>query len=67
MLKISRFATHSDIRKAYLKRCKECHPDNNPGVDTTKIMQDINEAKSLLLDPVKRANFDNHYTNTNSH
>lgn len=61
ILKITRFASHTEIRAAYLKRCKECHPDKNPGKDTTKIMQDVNEAKSVLLDPAKRANFDYHY------
>ena len=61
ILEISRFATNTQIRAAYLKRCKECHPDKNLGTDTTKIMQDVNEAKSVLLDPVKRANFDYHY------
>ena len=61
ILEISRFATNTQIRAAYLKRCKECHPDKNPGKDTTKIMQDVNEAKFVLIDPVKRANFDYHY------
>lgn len=61
ILKITRFASHTEIRAAYLIRCKECHPDKNPGRDTTKIMQDVNEAKSVLLDPAKRANFDYQY------
>ncbi len=66
ILGISRFANNTQIRAAYLKRCKEWHPDKNPGVDTTKKMQDVNEAKSVLIDPVKRANFDYHYNSFNT-
>ena len=61
ILGISRFANNTQIRAAYLKRCKEWHPDKNPGVDTTKKMQEVNEAKCVLIDPVKRANFDYQY------
>ena len=61
ILGISWFATNTQIRAAYLKRCKEWHPDKNPGVDTTKKMQDINEAKSILIDPIKRVDYDYKY------
>ena len=61
ILRISRFATHTEIRAAYLSRCKEWHPDKNPGIDTTKMMQTINEAKNVLLDPNKRYNYDYKY------
>lgn len=61
ILQISRFASNTEIRAAYLMRCKEWHPDKNPGTDTTKKMQDINEAKSILIDPILRANYDYKY------
>ena len=58
ILKVEIDATHTEIRAAYLLRCKEWHPDKHPNKDTTKIMQDINEAKIVLLDPVKRSQYD---------
>lgn len=58
ILKVDRFATNIEIRAAYLKRCKEWHPDKNPDINTTKMMQVINDAKSILLDTIKRANYD---------
>ncbi len=58
ILKVRVDATNTEIRAAYLQRCKEWHPDKHPNGDTTKIMQDINEAKNVLLDPIKRAQYD---------
>ena len=58
ILNVSGTATHMEIKAAYVQCCKKYHPDLNPGIDTTIKMQDVNEAKEVLLDPVKRANFD---------
>jgi len=58
ILNVSGTATHMEIKAAYVQCCKKYHPDLNPGIDTTIKMQDVNEAKDVLLDPVKRANFD---------
>lgn len=37
------------------------HPDRNPGVDVKEIMQDINEAYSILSDDESRSRYDNEY------
>lgn len=67
ILKVDVNATNTELRKAYLKCCKEWHPDKNPGIDTTKMMQVINEAKDTLLDPIKRAAYDVLYKNFLKH
>jgi len=61
ILKVMRNATVSEIVAAYKKQCKEWHPDRNPGIDTTQIMQEINEAKWILLNPVLREKYDREY------
>lgn len=42
------------VKTAYKNKAKKFHPDKNKGVDTTKIMQDINEAYLILKDPEAR-------------
>ena len=37
------------------------HPDMNPGIDTTNLMQDINEAYAILKDETKRKRYDIEY------
>src|ERR1035437_7874750 len=61
ILKVKQNAAVSEIIAAYKKQCKEWHPDRNPGIDTTKIMQEINEAKWILLNPVLREKYDREY------
>jgi curved DNA-binding protein CbpA len=61
LLKIDQYATNTEIRRAYLKRCKEWHPDKNSSIDTTKMMQLINQAKDTLLDQSKRAAYNVEY------
>lgn len=61
ILEVKRNATASEIVAAYKKRCKEWHPDVNPSIDTTKVMQEINEAKWTLLNPVLKEKYDREY------
>ena len=37
------------------------HPDRNPGVDVTEMMQDINEAYKILNDDISRVRYDKEY------
>ncbi len=56
------FESDVDIIKAAFKnQAKKFHPDKNKGVDTTKIMQDINEAYLILKDPEARNLYNNEY------
>lgn len=49
------------IREAYRKLSLKWHPDRNPGVDVTQVMQDINEAYTILKDEQKRRRYDAEY------
>jgi DnaJ-class molecular chaperone len=51
----------NEIKSAYRKQAIKWHPDKNPGVDTTKRMQEINEAKLILLDDEAKERFDREY------
>ena len=59
-LELSPNATDNDIKKAYARLSKLWHPDKNPNniEEATKKFQDINEAKEILLNPDKRAVYD---------
>ena len=50
ILEIDVTASEEDIKAAFKKQALKWHPDRNIGKDTTSIMQDINEAKLILLD-----------------
>lgn len=60
VLGVDQNATQTEIRHAYLELVKNHHPDRNPGdvESATKTMQLINEAYSVLKDPVKRLEYD---------
>jgi hypothetical protein len=55
---VSRSASFNEIRTAYRRKCHEWHPDVNPEIDTTAIMQRLNRAKSILLNLDSRRQFD---------
>ena len=57
-LRITRNATPGVIKAAYRALSQEFHPDRNPGRDTTRIMQIINDAYAVLSDPAARAKYD---------
>jgi len=54
-------ATLEDIKKAFRRQAHIWHPDKNPGKDTVKKMQDINEAYLILSDAEARAKYDIEY------
>lgn len=59
-------ATSDEIKKAYRAQSMHWHPDRNPGMDTTAMMQDINEAYNILKDSVTRDRYDAEYNKFNS-
>lgn len=61
ILDVSFSASKDEIKKAYRKMSLQWHPDRNPGVDVTEMMQDINEAYKILNDDISRARYDKEY------
>jgi curved DNA-binding protein CbpA len=61
ILKISHHATIAEIKAAFKRQSKMWHPDRNPGIDTTKMMQDINEAKRVLIASSLKQQYDLKY------
>lgn len=61
ILGISFNASDEEIKRAYRALSKRWHPDINPGLDTTSIMQDINEAYFILRDSSMRVKYDAEY------
>ena len=57
ILNVSPSASDDEIKTAYRNLAKRLHPDLNPGVDTTAIFQKVNEAYSVLSDPIQRAKY----------
>jgi len=58
-LGVPRDATASQIRSAYRRRAKECHPDvaaNKAGADGR--MKRLNQAHDVLRNPARRADYD---------
>ncbi len=54
VLGVSRDATKEEIKKAYRKKGKECHPDLHPDdPNATAKMAEINEAYDMLTNPEK--------------
>ena len=54
VLGVSQGASPDEIKKAYRKKAKECHPDLHPDDPTAKQrMQEVNEAYDMLMNPDK--------------
>ena len=57
-LGVSRQATARDIKSAYRKLARECHPDVSSSPDANARFADLNEAYQILNDPLRRAAYD---------
>ena len=59
VLGVGKNATQDEIKAAYRKRAKECHPDLHPDDKTAEArFKELNEANEVLSDPEKRAQYD---------
>jgi curved DNA-binding protein CbpA len=58
LLKIKPNATQNDIKKAYHKEARQCHPDKNPGDSEAKVkFQKLAAAYQVLSDPETRKTY----------
>ena len=58
-LGVDRKADESQIKKAYRKLARKCHPDVNPNDSTAAVkFSNLNEAYEVLSDPEKRQKYD---------
>ena len=59
VLGVSKTATADEIKQAYRRKAKECHPDLHPNDNTAEErFKELNEANEVLSDPQKRARYD---------
>ena len=59
VLGIEKGASEEEIKKAYRKKARECHPDLHPDDPSyVEKFQEVNEAHEVLSDPEKRARYD---------
>lgn len=59
VLGVDRNASESEIKSAFRKQAKSCHPDLHPGdKDAEARFKELNEAAEVLSDPKKRAQYD---------
>jgi molecular chaperone DnaJ len=58
-LGLARGASEQDIKSAFRRLAKDCHPDRNPGDKSSEAkFKELNEAYEALRDPQKRAAYD---------
>ncbi|MBI1276987.1 MAG: VWA domain-containing protein [Anaerolineaceae bacterium] len=66
-LGIGRDASADDIKTAYRRIARRLHPDVNPdSLGATTQFQDVTLAYELLLDPVRRRDYDSQYSRRNT-
>jgi len=57
-LGVTRSADDREIKSAFRKKARECHPDVNDSPEATEQFQKIQRAYEILGDPEKRARYD---------
>ncbi len=63
VLMVSRNASQDVIRAAFKSLCQKYHPDRNMHPDAERIFQQLNEAYSVLSNPVERSKYDKQLLN----
>ena len=58
ILGVARTATTDEIRTAYKKKASKLHPDRNKEEGAEQRFQELQEAYSILMDPVARRTYD---------
>lgn len=58
ILNVQPSATKSEIKNQYKKLAKMYHPDVNSSLEAESIFKEINRAADILLDDIKRKNYD---------
>ncbi|MDE3193799.1 MAG: DnaJ domain-containing protein [Chloroflexota bacterium] len=58
ILGVQKNAKPEEIKKAYRRLARQYHPDLNKGPEAERRFKEINEAQEVLLDPDKRARYD---------
>jgi hypothetical protein len=59
VLGVSHNATAEELKQAYRRRARECHPDTNPGdPEAAARFREVTEAYETLSDPERRAEYD---------
>jgi DnaJ-class molecular chaperone len=64
ILGVSQEASEAEVRKAYRRLARKCHPDLNPGdKDPAARFKEVNEAYQVLSDQEKRSRYDRYGDN----
>jgi len=53
-------ASQAEVKRAYLREAKKCHPDLNSAPDATLRFKELARAYQVLSDPARRAEYDLH-------
>jgi len=62
ILGVERGASQDEIKAAYRRRAKQCHPDTNHEPDAESRFKELSEAYAVLSDPDKRRQYDTYGT-----
>lgn len=59
LMKVKPNATPAEVKKAYYREARQCHPDKNPGdVEAKAKFQKLADAYQVLSDPASRKKYD---------